>query len=108
MAMTQLGEPKTTTKHRMWPLARIRGARAHRRRRRRLPPVSVIPTLCTLGNLIAGFAAIHYAAKAPNPTAPLLWHWTPLTFAGALVFLGMFLDAVDGSLARLTRSNSEI
>ncbi|MCI0364291.1 MAG: CDP-alcohol phosphatidyltransferase family protein [Phycisphaerales bacterium] len=73
-----------------------------------MPPVSVIPTLCTLGNLIAGFAAIHYAAKQPDPTAPLLWHWTPLTFAGALVFLGMFLDAVDGSLARLTRSNSEI
>jgi CDP-diacylglycerol--serine O-phosphatidyltransferase len=68
--------------------------------------VSVIPTLCTLGNLIAGFAAIHYAAK--DPDVRLLWGWTPLTFAGALVFLGMFLDAVDGSLARLTRSSSEI
>ncbi len=69
--------------------------------------MSVIPTLCTLGNLIAGFAAIHYAAR--EPSVRLLWHdWTPLTFAGALVFLGMFLDAIDGSLARLTRSTSEL
>lgn len=69
--------------------------------------MSMLPTLCTLGNLIAGFAAIHYAAR--EPTIRLLWHdWTPLAFAGALVFLGMFLDAVDGSLARLTRSSSEL
>ena len=69
--------------------------------------MSVLPTLCTLGNLVAGFAAIHYAAR--EPSVRLLWHdWTPLTIAGALVFLGMFLDAIDGSLARLTRSNSEL
>jgi CDP-diacylglycerol--serine O-phosphatidyltransferase len=69
--------------------------------------MSVLPTLCTLGNLISGFAAIHYAAREPN--VRLLWHdWTPLTLAGALVFFGMLLDAVDGSLARLTRSNSEL
>src|SRR5687767_24594 len=102
--MTQLGEPKPQTKHPIWPTGRLRTGRFRHRRRRRLPPVSVIPTLCTLGNLIAGFAAIHYAAKQPDPAAPLLWHWTPLTFAGALIFLGMFLDAIDGSLARLTRS----
>ena len=69
--------------------------------------MSVLPTLCTLANLVAGFAAIHYAAREPN--VRLLWHdWTPLTIAGALVFLGMLLDAFDGSLARLTRSNSEL
>ena len=69
--------------------------------------MSVIPTLCTLGNLIAGFAAIHYAAREPNIN--VLWQsWTPLTMAGALIFLGMFLDAIDGSLARLTRSTSEL
>ena len=69
--------------------------------------MSVLPTLCTLANLVAGFAAIHYAASEPN--VRLLWHdWTPLTIAGAMVFLGMLLDAFDGSLARLTRSNSEL
>lgn len=77
------------------------------RHRRRLPPVSVLPTLCTLGNLVAGFAAIHYAAR--EPSVRILWQdWTPLTMSAALVFLGMLLDAIDGSLARLTRSNSEL
>jgi len=69
--------------------------------------MSVLPTLCTLGNLVCGFAAIFYAAREPN--LHMLWRdWTPLTFAGALIFLGMFLDAIDGSLARLTRATSEL
>src|SRR4051812_21934991 len=77
-----------------------RNRRRRLRRRRRLPPLSVIPTLCTLGNLVAGFAAIHYAAKDPSQHVTP-WDWRPLTMAGAMVFLGMILDAVDGSLARL-------
>ena len=71
-----------------------------------MPSMSVLPTLCTLGNLICGFAAIHYAAREPD--ARLLWGWTPLTLAGALLFVGMVLDAIDGSLARLTRSMSPL
>lgn len=80
--------------------------RQRRYRRRAIRSVSVMPTLCTLGNLVAGFAAIHYASMPPEFTGP--WGWSGLTFAGALVFLGMFLDAIDGSLARLTRSISEV
>lgn len=76
------------------------------RGRRRLPPVTVMPTLFTLGNLIAGFAAVYYASK-PIDYSGLL-QWSSLTLAGALIFLGMFFDAVDGSVARLTRSSSEI
>jgi len=79
---------------------------ARGRGRRRLPSLSVIPTLCTLGNLVCGFAAINYALK------PLEFigagGWSGLTVAGALVFLGMFFDAIDGSIARLTRSTSEL
>src|SRR5687768_9482987 len=104
--MSEMSDPITRPKHRVWPMRRMRLRTRHRRR---LPPMSVIPTLCTLGNLIAGFASIHYAARALIPgDERLLWGWTPLTFAGALVFLGMFLDAIDGSIARLTRSSSEI
>ncbi len=73
---------------------------------RHLPPMSVMPTLCTLGNLVAGFAAIHYASKPDDFVGP--WGWSALTFAGALIFLGMLLDAVDGWVARLTRSISEL
>ena len=102
--MTQMIEPRGSARH--W-FGRRGRPRLRRHHRRRLPPVSVIPTLCTLGNLLAGFAAIHFAAR--EPAVRLLWHdWTPLTFAGALVFVGMFLDAIDGSLARLTRSSSEL
>ena len=105
--MLSESDPVSPRQRRLWARRRMRRMRRMRRRhRRRLPPISVIPTLCTLGNLIAGFAAIHYAAKSPDDR--LLWGWTPLTFAGALIFLGMFLDAIDGSLARLTRSTSEL
>ena len=71
----------------------------HRRRGRHLPSMSVLPTLCTLGNLVAGFAAILYASKAPE---------SGLTMAGVLIFVGMVLDAVDGWIARLMRSISEL
>ncbi|MHC4414473.1 MAG: CDP-alcohol phosphatidyltransferase family protein [Planctomycetota bacterium] len=80
--------------------------RRRHRRRRGLPSMSVMPTLCTLGNLVAGFAAIHYASKPESFTGP--WDWSGLTFAGVLVFLGMLLDAVDGWIARLTRSISDL
>ena len=77
-----------------------------RRRRRVLPPQTVWPLLFTLGNLVAGFAAIHYAYKGDEWQGP--WGWTGLTMAGALVFLGMFLDTLDGSVARLTDSVTEL
>lgn len=79
---------------------------AARRRPRHLPPMSVLPTLCTLGNLVAGFTAIHYASKSADFVGP--WGWSGLTFAGALIILGMLLDAIDGWAARLVRSDSEL
>jgi CDP-diacylglycerol--serine O-phosphatidyltransferase len=84
----------------------VAAERPRRTRRRRLPPVSVMPTLCTLGNLVAGFAAILYASKPADFVGP--WGWSGLWLAGVLIFIGMLLDAVDGWVARLTRSISEI
>ena len=77
-----------------------------RRRRRTLPPMAVFPTLCTLSNMLCGFAAIHYAAKPMSFAGP--WEWSGLFFAAVLIFIGMIFDAVDGALARLTRSTSEL
>ena len=74
-----------------------------RRKRRRV--ASVLPTLLTLGNVICGFAAIHYAAKEMDDTA---FGYSTLSFAGGLIFLGMFFDAIDGTVARLTRSTSNL
>ena len=73
-----------------------RRQRRRRKLRRRVPPLSVMPTLVTLGNLVCGFTAIHFAAKPIEATE--LWGWSTLTVAGALVFLGMFLDAIDEAL----------
>lgn len=75
------------------------------RNRRRIATVAVIPTLLTLGNLICGFAAIHYASKPIGPSNVM--GWSTLTIAGALVFFGMLFDGLDGFAARLTRSASE-
>ncbi|MBX3354984.1 MAG: phosphatidylcholine/phosphatidylserine synthase [Phycisphaeraceae bacterium] len=79
--------------------------RVRRRRFRRVPPLSVAPTLLTLGNLLCGFAAIHYAALPIGPSQ--LFGWSTLTVAGAMIFLAMFFDALDGTVARLTRSASD-
>lgn len=65
-----------------------------------------MPTMVTLGNLVAGFAAIYYAALPLGTTGP--WGWSTLTVAGTLIFIGMLLDAIDGSVARLTGTMSEI
>lgn len=83
------------------PITADRSNRPRRRRR----VASVLPTLMTLGNAICGFAAIHYAAKPIEDSA---LGWSTLSIAGSLVFLGMFFDAIDGSVARLTRSTSDM
>ena len=72
--------------------------------RRRLRRVAMLPALLTLGNLLCGFAAIHFAAKPVAPTG--VFGWSTLTVAGSLLFVGMFFDAIDGLVARLVRSTS--
>ena len=69
-------------------------------------PISVVPTILTLANLVCGFAAIHYASEPLGPTA--VFGWSTITVGGALIFLGMFFDAIDGSVAKLTRSTSDL
>lgn len=88
---------------------KLRHDRRQRRadlRRRTLESISIVPTLLTLSNLICGFAAIHYATQPFGVTS--IFGWTNITVGAALVFLGMFFDAIDGSVARLTRSTSDL
>lgn len=63
--------------------------------------VAVLPTLLTLGNLLAGYAAIARALGAPAGSP-----CERLEQAAMLVFLAMVFDVLDGSVARLTRSAS--
>ena len=92
------------------PNDRPRGMRGRLRRRRgrAIPGLKVLPTMMTMANLVCGFAAIYYSARAGEGGGPTPFGWHPLTVAGVLVFLGMAFDAVDGSLARLTHSTSDL
>ncbi|MEI6475839.1 MAG: phosphatidylcholine/phosphatidylserine synthase [Planctomycetota bacterium] len=89
---------------------RPRGMRGRLRRRkgRPIPGLKVLPTMMTMANLVCGFAAIYYSARAGEGGGLTPFGWHPLTVAGVLVFLGMAFDAVDGSLARLTHSTSDL
>ena len=80
--------------------------RTGRFRRRAMKPISATPTLLTLANLVCGFAAIHFASSPVDTSS--IFQWSTLTVAGSLIFLGMFFDAIDGSVARLTRSTSDL
>lgn len=83
-----------------------------RPRHRRLRSLAFLPTLITLGNLVCGFAAIHFAMRelykaAPHePTAFAKLLPSYLSVGALLVLGGMFLDAFDGLIARVTRSTT--
>ncbi|MFQ5590965.1 MAG: CDP-alcohol phosphatidyltransferase family protein [Phycisphaerae bacterium] len=92
-----------------------------RRRTRRLKSLAFLPTLITVGSLLCGFAAIHFASRAiydsgvgiPTLDSPilrmsLLERMLPsfLSVGAGLVILGMLLDGFDGLIARATFSTT--
>lgn len=83
---------------------RLRGGEPGFRGRIARKGVAVLPTLFTLGNLLAGCAAIFLASRPENIELP--FDWSPLTFAAVCIFVGMAFDGLDGRIARLTRSVS--
>ena len=85
---------------------RPRRRRGRRRRTGVLRAIAVLPTVCTLGNLLCGFLAVFFASR-PSDTR-MQWDWTPLTFAGVFIFVGMIFDALDGLVARLTHQSSQL
>jgi len=98
-----------------------RSAAPARPRQRRLRSLAFVPTLVTLGNLLCGFAAIHFALRAmvdlgmgvdPDMSdrinRSLMERMLPsfLSVGAGLIFLGMILDAMDGLIARATQGTS--
>jgi len=73
------------------------------RQRRILRSTAALPALFTIGNGLAGFAAIHFATKDGVGEATL-WN---LSAAAVLLFIAMACDMLDGRLARLTRRTSD-
>lgn len=71
--------------------------------------VRPVPTLVTLGNLLCGFSAILLAMRAGQPFSAADSDWSPsqcLYWAGLLIFFAMIFDALDGQVARWTKSTS--
>lgn len=60
--------------------------------RQRLIQIALLPTLLTLGNLACGVWSINYTMRGQ------------LEMAGWFIFLAMLFDALDGKVARATRS----
>jgi CDP-diacylglycerol--serine O-phosphatidyltransferase len=77
-------------------------------RKRRGLRLSMFPTMLTLGNLVCGVLAISYVADS----TALFASGEPakgeerLVLAGWMILLGMVFDALDGRVARLTRSTT--
>src|SRR5204863_8465819 len=81
-------------------------APARPRRRPRILAIQVLPALVTLGNVLAGLLAISYVVDAwghPPGSAARTALWAK---AAWVIFIGMFCDALDGKVARLTGSAS--
>lgn len=78
---------------------------------------AVVPTLLTLGNAVCGFGAItlaatvgpeHFGNQQLANQSLLARTLGDLLFVSAgLIFLAMVFDALDGSVARLTKQTSE-
>ncbi len=76
---------------------------------RRLSSIPVLPTMFTLGNLVCGFFAIVVAARVEKPVLPIVdpSDLTNVMFSAWLIFLAMVFDALDGHVARLSRTTSD-
>jgi len=88
----------------------------HRRRRLRrhgrrayVRSVYFLPSLCTLGNAICGFAAIYISTLDPNSHDPLTNFFYQHRFLAAayMIFIAMLFDGLDGRLARFTRHTTD-
>lgn len=70
--------------------------------------IAVLPTMFTLANLLCGFGSIFFASRLSVIDAPLPFGWSPLTMAAVFVFLGLAMDGLDGRVAVLTDSVSDL
>lgn len=103
-------------------VAKLHQPNERRGRRRRLRSLAFLPTLITLGNLLCGFAAIHFALRAmldlgagvPDTASQTLnsaalERMLPsyLSVGAGLVILGMVFDCFDGLIARATHTTTD-
>ena len=74
----------------------------------RLKRVSILASLCTLGNAMCGFGAITLTTKALLASDTQFEIFSrDVIWAGYLVILAMVFDALDGRVARFARATSD-
>jgi len=74
----------------------------------RIPRVAILPSLCTLGNALCGFAALTFTTKALLGSDPAhALKPIDVKLAGYFILLAMVFDALDGRLARFARATSD-
>ena len=82
----------------------------HIHKKRRLKYIAVLPSFITLMNGALGFIAIVFASRSPEARWSFFFlRDSPISFfvlAGYMIFLAMIADALDGRVARLTRTTS--
>ena len=69
--------------------------------------IPILPTLMTLGNAFCGFLAVGYVMKAWASQADHTEFGRSIAWAGWLILFAMVFDALDGKVARLSRSTSD-
>jgi CDP-diacylglycerol--serine O-phosphatidyltransferase len=62
--------------------------------KKKIKGVAILPTLLTLGNLLCGFWSVIYTLRSDYKSAAIM------------IFVSMGLDALDGRVARLTKTAS--
>ena len=74
----------------------------------RIHRVSILASLCTLGNALCGFGAITLTTKALLASETQFEIFSrDVIWAGYLVILAMVFDALDGRVARFARATSD-
>jgi CDP-diacylglycerol--serine O-phosphatidyltransferase len=66
--------------------------------------IAILPTVLTLGNAVCGLASIAYAGKIDVGRADTEYYFA---VAGWLLIAGMLFDALDGYVARLSKTASK-
>lgn len=66
--------------------------------------IAIIPTLLTLGNAVCGFASISYASKIDAADLSSAYYFA---LSGWLIIFAMVFDALDGYVARLSKTASK-
>lgn len=72
-----------------------------------LKPVAILPNLVTLANAFCGLLALSKAVDAMTVGSDVAAFYQHMETACFLVFLAMVFDALDGWVARLTKTTSE-